>query len=148
MPDRAGRDAGEQTLLVEQPSHLAHGLLVRDEDLPIELRHVEDRRDITLIERAQPHDGISGQRLGRRDDDVGPALAQPLADAHQRAACTEPCDDDVDAVERRRDLCARSLVMRPRIRLVCVLERHEVPRLALGQLERQSNGTVGARVRR
>ena len=46
--------------LVEQASHLAHGLLVRNEHLPVELRDVEDRRHVALVQRTQAHDWIAG----------------------------------------------------------------------------------------
>ena len=77
-------------------------LLVRDEHLPVELRDVEDRRHVAVLERAQAHHRIARQRLGGRDDDVRERLAQPRAGPHQRAAGAEPGDEDVDAVERLR----------------------------------------------
>ena len=99
------------------------GLLVRDEHLAIELRDVEDRRHVAVVERAEAHHRVAGQRLGGGDDDVGERLAQPLAGAHQRAAGAEPGDEHVDAVERLGDLGARALVVRARVGLVRVLER-------------------------
>ena len=132
----------EDAVLVEQAPHLAHRLLVRHEHLPVELRHVEDRWDVALVERAQSHHRVARQRLSRRDDDVRERLAQTLAYAHQRAARAEARNDDVDAVERGSDLCTRPLVVRARVRLVRVLERHEVLRFPFGQLERQPDCAV------
>src|SRR5690606_7748958 len=43
--DRAGRDAGEDPLLGEQPLRPDDGVAVGDEDLPVEQREVDDRRD-------------------------------------------------------------------------------------------------------
>jgi hypothetical protein len=68
------RDAGEDALLVQQAAHLLHRLLVRDEHLPVELRYVENRRHVALLERTQPHDGIAGEWFRRRNDDVRKAL--------------------------------------------------------------------------
>ena len=107
---------------------------------------VEDRRHVAVGERAEPHHGIAGKRLGSGDDDVRERLAQPLARPHQRAARAEPCDEHVDAVERLGDLGSRALVVGARVGLVPVLERHEVARVALGQLERQADGAVRALV--
>ncbi len=144
MDDRARRDAGEDPFLVEQQAQTRDRVVVGDEELAVDLRDVEDRRHVTVLERAEAHDGVARQRLGGRDDDVGEALAQPRARAHERAAGAEPGDEDVDAVERRRDLGARALVVGARVRLVRVLERHEVARFPLGELEREADATVRA----
>src|SRR5207244_11162535 len=53
-------------------------------------------------------------------------------------------DEHVHTVERLGDLRARAFVVRARIRLVRVLEGHEVTGLALGELERESDGAVRA----
>ena len=100
VQDGAARDAGEDALALEERVHARDRLLVRDEQLPVELRDVEDRRHVAVVERAQAHHRVARQRLGRGDDDVGEALAQPRAGAHQRPAGAEAGDEDVDAVER------------------------------------------------
>ncbi len=64
--------------------------------------------------------------------------------AHQRAARAETGDEGIDPRERVGDLGAGALVVRARVRLVRVLERHEVARLALGELERVAHGAVRA----
>ena len=71
-----------------------------------------------------------------------------VAGAHQRPARAEAGDEDVDAVERLGDLGAGALVVRARVRLVPVLERHEEARVALGELERVADGAVRALVAR
>ena len=81
VDDRAGRDAGEDPLAVEQRVHRGDRLGVRDEELPVELRDVEDRRHVAVLERAQAHHRVAGQRLGGGDDDVRERLA------HARARC-------------------------------------------------------------
>src|SRR4029078_3844301 len=48
--DRAGRDTAEDPLRVEQLSQAGDGLLVRDEDLPVELRDVESRRHVAVLQ--------------------------------------------------------------------------------------------------
>src|SRR5205085_6589046 len=42
----AARDSGEDPLAVEERMHTCDRLIVRNEDLPVELPDVEDRRDI------------------------------------------------------------------------------------------------------
>ena len=79
VDDRSRGDAGEDPLAVEQRVHRGDRLGVRDEQLPVELRDVEDRRHVAVVERAQAHHRIAGQRLGRGDDDVGKRLAHPRA---------------------------------------------------------------------
>ena len=59
-----------------------------------------------------------------------------------------PGNEDVDPVERIRDLGAGAFVVRARVRLVRVLERHEPGRVALRELEREPDGAVGALVAR
>ena len=44
---------------VEQHAHGGCGLGVRDEQLPVELVDVEDRRDVAVLERAEAHHGIA-----------------------------------------------------------------------------------------
>jgi hypothetical protein len=98
--------------------------------LPVELRDVEDRRHVAVLERAEAHHRVAGQRLGGRDDDVREALAQPLAGAHQRSAGPSP------RRARRRGRAPRRSRRRSRRSgaagsPVAVLERHEVARLSL-----------------
>ncbi len=137
--DRSRGDAGEEAFSLQQQPHRLGRLGVRDEKLAVELGHVEDRRHIAVLERAEPHHGISRQRLRSRHDDVGEGLAQPLSGAHQRASGAQARDEAVDAVERLGDLGARALVVGAWIGFVRVLERHEIARLALGQLERHAD---------
>jgi hypothetical protein len=138
----SGRDAAEDSLAVEQSVHAGHRLLVRDEHLTVELREVEDRRHVAVVERAQSHHGIAGKRLGGRDDEIGEALSEPVAGAHQRAPGAEAGDQRIDAVERFGNLGAGPLVMGARVGLIPVLERHEVAGVGGGHLQREPDGTV------
>jgi hypothetical protein len=142
VTDGSGRYAREKPFVVEQAAHLAHGVLVRHENLAVELRHVEDRRHVAVVERAQSRHRIAGQRLRRCDDDLGKRLTQALARPHQRSTRSEPGNEHVDTVERLGDLRTGAFVVRARIRLVRVLERHEVTRLAFCELERMAHGPV------
>ena len=142
MQDGAARDSREDPLAVEERMRARHRVVVRDEQLPVELPDVEDRRHVAVVERAQPHHRIARQRLGGGDDDVGKALSQSRAGTHQRPTGAEAGDEDVDAVERVRDLGPGAPVVGARIRLVGVLERHEIPRLSLGELERDADCAV------
>ena len=147
MQHRSGRDAREDTLPLEEEPEPGDGLLVRDEELPVELRDVEDRRHVAVRERAQAHHLVTRERLRCGDDHIGKRLAQPLAGAHQRATGPETGHEDVDAVEGDGDLRARAVVVRARVRDVPVLERHEERRLTLRKLERQPHRPVRAFLR-
>ena len=104
VDDRTGRDTSEDGLTLDQRPQAGDGLGVRDEQLPIELVDVEDRRHVAVGQRAQAHHRVTRQRLRGRDDQVGKALAESLAGAHERAAGAEAGDEHVDAVERLCDL--------------------------------------------
>src|SRR5258708_21771725 len=69
--DCAGRDAGEERLLVEQLACPHDRVAVGHEDLAIEQGDVDDRRDEAVVERAQAPDGRALHRLG------GPRLGAP-----------------------------------------------------------------------
>ena len=144
MDHRARRDAAEHAFALEQEAEARDGLGVRHEELPVELGDVEDRRHVPVLERAEAHDLVAGERLGGGDDDVGKGLAEPLAGAHQRPARPEPGHEDVDTIEGGRDLGARAVVVRSRVRRVRVLERHEVRRVGLRELECEPHGAVRA----
>src|SRR4051794_12599795 len=73
--DRAGRDAGEEALLVEQLARPHDGVVVRDEDLPVEQAQVDDRRDEPVVERAQALDRLAPHGLG--GDDLHPGAPPP-----------------------------------------------------------------------
>src|SRR4051794_31583065 len=49
--DRAGRDAREDALLVEQPAGPDDRVAVGDEDLPVQQGEVDDRGDEAVVER-------------------------------------------------------------------------------------------------
>ena len=148
MQDGARRDPGEDRLTLEERPRAGRRLLVRDEDLPVEPRDVEDRRDVAVGQRAKAVDEVALEGLGRGDDDVRERLAEPLARAHERSARAEPGDEDVDAVERLGDLRARPLVVGPRVRLVSVLVQHEEPRVGRGHAQGEADGAVRAFGRR
>src|SRR5712664_1900454 len=56
--DRAAGDSREQALLVEQPARPDDRVAVGDEDLAVEQREVDDRRDEAVVERAQALHGL------------------------------------------------------------------------------------------
>ena len=80
----------EEALLVEQLLGPDDGVAVRDEDLPVEQREVDDRRDVAVLERAQALDELALERLGRDDQRVRVLLLEAARVAHQRAAGAEP----------------------------------------------------------
>ena len=128
--DRAGRDAGEHALLVEQLARPDDRVAVGDEDLAVQQREVDDRRDEAVVERAQALDRLALHRLGRDDlDAVAELLLEAPAVAHQRAARAQAGDERVDlAVELLEDLERRAVVVRERVGLVAVLVGHVVRR--------------------
>src|SRR5436190_22794702 len=67
--DRAGGYAGEEPLLPEQALGPDDRVAVRDHDLAVEQRQVDDRRNETVVERPQPLDELALHRLG--GDDLG-----------------------------------------------------------------------------
>jgi hypothetical protein len=67
---------GEDALLVEQPARPHDRVVVGDEDLPVQQREVDDRRDEAVVERAQALHGLALHRLG--GDDLH-AVAELLA---------------------------------------------------------------------
>src|SRR5438270_802787 len=85
---------------------------------------------------SRPHDSFGASAR------AWAAMASRIAGAHERAARAEAGDEHVDAVERLGDLGARAFVVRARVGRVRVLERHEVPRVVLRQLQREPNGAV------
>src|SRR3954451_22877435 len=97
--DGAARDAHEEALLLEQLLGPDHRIEVRDEDLPVEQREVDDRRDEAVVERAQPLHEVALERLGGDDERVRVLLLEPAAVAHQRPAGAEPGDERRDLVE-------------------------------------------------
>src|ERR1035437_8108936 len=56
--DRATGDAREQALLVEQPARPHERVAVGHEDLAVQQREVDDRRDEAILERAQALHGL------------------------------------------------------------------------------------------
>jgi hypothetical protein len=124
--------------------HRGDRLCIGDEELPVELRHVEDRGHVAVVERPQPHHGIARQRLRRGDHDVRVGLAQARAGSHQRPTRPEAGDQHVDARQVAHDLGAGALVVRARVPLVRVLEEHRVPRLGSGHLLREPHRPVRA----
>ena len=76
VDDGAGRDTAEDPLEAQELAHRGDRLLVRDEHLPVELRDVEDRRHVAVVERPEAHHRVAGQRLGGGDGDVRERLAQ------------------------------------------------------------------------
>ena len=87
--------------------------LVGHEDLAVEQREVDDRRDEAVVERAQALHRLALHRLGGDDlDRVAELLLEPAAVAHQRAAGAEAGDERADLVELLEDLERRAVVVR------------------------------------
>src|SRR4029078_2467474 len=61
--DRAGGDAREHALLVEEAARPHDRVVVRDEDLPVEQAQVDDRRDEAVVEGPQALDRLALARL-------------------------------------------------------------------------------------
>ena len=96
--DRARGDAREEALLVEQLARPDDRVAVGDEDLAVQQREVDDRRDEAVVERAQALDRLALHRLGGDDlDVVAELLLEAPAVAHQRAAGAEAGDEGADA---------------------------------------------------
>ena len=128
----------------EQPLGPDDRVAVRDHDLPVEHREVDDRRDEAVVERAQALDELALHRLGGDDLGLRVVLLQPPADAHQRAAGAEPGDERGHLVELVEDLDRGAVVVGARVGLVAVLVGHVVGGVGLGHLERQLDRAVRA----
>src|SRR4051794_1286739 len=145
--DGAGGDAGEDALLLRELTVRAQRIGGVHEELPIEDRLVEDRRDEALLERAETVDAVAEPRLPGGDLNVRVVLVEPFADAHERSAGPEAGDEVRHLREIAHDLGAGSLVVRVGIRRVPVLERHEVA-VVLRQALRNLDRAVRSLVRR
>src|SRR4051812_35705434 len=148
VDDRAGGDPGEDALLLGEIAVRAQRVGGVHEELPVEDRLVEDRRDESVLERAETVDEVAELRLRGDDLDVRVLLVQTAPDAHERSARSEPRDEVRDLREIAQDLRAGSLVVRVGVRRVAVLERHVVAvvlREALGDLDGSVRSLVGGR---
>ena len=100
-------------LLVEQLAREHDRVGVGDEDLAVEQREVDDRRDEAVLERAQALDRLALHRLGGDDLDlIAELLLEPAPVAHQRAAGAESGDERRDLVELLEDLERGPVVVR------------------------------------
>ena len=125
-------------------------VVVGDEDLPVQQREVDDRRDEAVVERAQALHGLALHRLGGDDlHRVAELLAQAAADAHQRPAGAEAGHEaPTISSSSSRISGAGAVVVRARVRLVAVLVRHVVRGVLGRHLQRHRHGAVGAQVAR
>src|SRR4051794_11209279 len=88
--DGARRPPGEDALLVEQPARPDDRVVVGDEDLAVEQREIDDRRDEAVVERPQALHGLALHRLGGDDlHRVAELLAQPAGGSPEGAARAE-----------------------------------------------------------
>src|SRR5690242_17459930 len=76
VDDRAGGHAREDPLLGGEATRHEDGVAVRDEQLPVEPREVEDRRDEPVVEAAQAADRVALQRLARHHLDLRAVLLE------------------------------------------------------------------------
>ena len=105
---------------------------------------LEHRRDVAVVEVAQPLDPLAERRLDGDHLDRRVLLLEEPAGAHQRAARAEAGDEVGDLRAVAPDLRAGALVVRARVGVVAVLVE-EVPLGVLGgQLVGPAHGAVGA----
>ncbi len=80
-----------------------------------------DRRDVALVEVAQPLDPLAERRLDGHDLDLGVLFLEEPPDAHQRAGRAESGDEVGDLGAVAPDLGTGALVVGPGVGLVGVL---------------------------
>ena len=79
VQDRAGRDAGEQALALEQLPDPAHRVARADREARVDQRLVVQLGDEALVEVAQAVDQLAVAGLGGDDADLGLVLAEEPA---------------------------------------------------------------------
>ena len=141
-----GRDPREDALALGQLAQRRDGLRVGDQELSVEQRRIEDLRDEAVVERAQPLDRVTGQRLGGVDLDVGAMPLQPAPDAHERAAGAQPGHEDVHLRTVGDDLLGGRPLVGQRVRGVAVLVGHHEPWVVGDQLPGQGDRAVRAQL--
>ena len=82
---RARRRPREDALLRDEVAQRGDGVAIRDEELPVEERRVEDLGHEPFVERAQPLDVLAGQRFGGVDR--GPPACARAGSARRPSAC-------------------------------------------------------------
>ena len=113
---------------------------------PSSTRLVEDRRDVALLEAAQPLHEVARVRRRRDDADRRVVLLEPPPDARSASRRSRGRPRSASSCGRSRDdLGRRRLVVRARVLLVLVLERHEPVGVLGGDLARHLDGAVRAR---
>src|SRR4051812_37756265 len=148
VQDGAGGDAGEDALPFGELAVRAERIGGVHEELSVEDRLVEDRRDEALLERAETVDEVPELRLRGYDLDTRVVLVEPPSHAHQRSARPETGDEVRHLREIAHDLGPGSVVVGVGVRGVPVLERHEVAVVlgeALRDLDRAVRPLVGRR---
>ena len=124
VQDRAGRDADEHALEVEQLAHPAHRVARTDREPGVDQRGVVELGHEALVEVAQPVDQLAVARLGGDDPHLRLVLAEEAADTHQRAGGAEPGDHVGDVGQVGEDLRAGAGVVRVGVGRVAVLVEH------------------------
>src|SRR6476469_4528707 len=143
VEDRAGGDAGEDALELEQLAHTAYGVARADREAGVDERGVVELGDEPLVEVAQAVDQLAVARLGGDDLHVRLGLAEEARDAHRGAGGAEAGDEVGDPGEVLEELGAGALLVREGVGLVAVLVEHDpvgvLPRDLLGD----AHGLVG-----
>ena len=102
VQDRAGGDAGEDALELEQLAHPAYGVARADREAGVDQRRVVQLGDEALVEVAQAVDQLAVARLGGDDPHLRLVAPEEAADAHQRAGGAEAGDEVGDRRAGRR----------------------------------------------
>src|SRR4051794_36552623 len=111
VQDRAGRDAGEDALVVEQLTDPPDGVPRPDREAGVDQRLVVQLRHEALVEVAQAVDELAVARLRRDDANRGLVLAEEPPRAHQRAGRPEARDEVRDRRQVGEDLPRGAVVV-------------------------------------
>ena len=144
MQDRAGRDAGEDALLLDQLAGAPQRVLGSDGEPGVEHGGVVQLRDEAFVDVAQAVDELAVAWLGRHHADTGHLLLEEAADAHEGAGRAETGDEMRDRRQVLEELGPRRLVVRPGVRRVAVLVEHHPVGVGRRELLRRRHRLVGA----
>jgi hypothetical protein len=124
VQDRAGGDAGEDALELEQLTRTAYGVPRPHREPCVDQLGVIELGHEALVEVAQSVDELAVARLGRDDPHRRLRLSEEPADAHQGAGGAETRDEVGDRRQVGQDLRAGALLVRESVGGVAVLVEH------------------------